>query len=132
MIHDWTSFNLKIAIKSTLESIYDAWTKSSEIEKWFLESCQFFDPKNQLIPREQNVTDNSTYEWKWYLYDISENGKLIKANGKDFIRFTFAGECLVDVELKESGEYILVALKQHSIPTDESSKFNIRIGCMEG
>jgi hypothetical protein len=44
----------------------------------------------------------------------------------------FAGECIVDVTLTEVGESILVTLKQYNIPTDENSKFNIRIGCFQG
>ena len=55
-----------------------------------------------------------------------------KIIGKDFFQFSFAGDCKVDVQLKETGEHVLVTLTQHNIPTDEESKFNIRIGCLEG
>ncbi len=127
MAQDWTSFTLSIAVKSSLETIYNAWTKSSEIEKWFLETCSY-----SHTERNQNVAANNTYKWSWYLYEPVEQGKIAQANGKDFFQFTFAGECLVDIQLKEIGEHILVTLTQHNIPTDEKSKFNIRIGCLEG
>lgn len=127
MAQDWTSFTLSIGVKSTLEMIYNAWTKSTEIEKWFLETCKYHNTEST-----QNVTAESEYEWTWYLYDELEKGKITQANGKDFFQFSFAGECLVDIQLKEIGENILVTLTQHNIPTDEKSKFSIRIGCLEG
>ena len=39
---DWTSFTKRIAIKSTLSEIYNAWTKASELEKWFLKKVDFY------------------------------------------------------------------------------------------
>jgi hypothetical protein len=132
MTQDWTSFTTKIAVKSTLNTVYNAWTKSSEIEKWFLENCTYKDTKNNILDSNKNVTTDYNYEWTWYLFEILEKGKITQANGKDFFQFTFAGDCLVDIQLKEIGENILVTLKQHNIPTDEKSKFNIRIGCLQG
>ncbi len=132
MAQDWTSFNLSIAVKTSLETIYDAWTKSAEIEKWFLETCTYF--KNTQEPRSgnENTEAGDTYKWTWYLYEETEKGKITSANGRDFFQFSFAGECLVDIQLKEIGDHVLVNLTQHNIPTDEKSKFNIRIGCLEG
>lgn len=43
---DWTTFTKKIAIKSTLSDIYDAWTQPSEIEKWFLSNAVFTNARN--------------------------------------------------------------------------------------
>lgn len=127
MKQDWTSFTSSIAVKSDLETIYNAWTKSSEIEKWFLENCHY-----QSIERNRRVIAECEYEWTWYLYEVMEKGKITQANGNDFFQFSFAGDCLVDIQFKEKGEHVLVTLTQHKIPTDEKSKFNIRIGCMEG
>lgn len=132
MTQDWTSFTIDIAVKSTLSTIYNAWTKSSEIEKWFLESCTYMSPNKLNIAANAHVKPEDTYEWTWYLYDVLEKGRVTQANGKDFFQFTFAGDCLVDVQLKEVGENTVVTLKQHNIPTDEKSKFNIRIGCLQG
>lgn len=132
MAQDWTSFTLKIGVKATLETIYGAWTKSGEIEKWFLESCTFKTAEGNNLERNSNATEGNVYEWVWYLYDDLERGKITKANGKDFFQFSFAGDCLVDIRLQEIGENILVTLTQHNIPTDEQSKFNIRIGCLQG
>ena len=132
MTQDWTSFTTNIAVRSTLNTIYNAWTKSSEIEKWFLKTCVYKNENSKAIGSDINVKPEFTYEWTWYLYEVLEKGKITNANGQDFFQFTFAGNCIVDVTLKEIGESILVTLKQYNIPIDEESKFNIRIGCLQG
>jgi hypothetical protein len=70
MKQDWTSFTSSIAVKSDLETIYNAWTKSSEIEKWFLENCHY-----QSIERNRRVIVECEYEWTWYLYEVMEKVK---------------------------------------------------------
>lgn len=132
MKQDWTSFTVTIAVKASIEQIYNAWTKAIEIEKWFLQTCNYKTQGDEHYQPEMNVEINALYEWTWYLYDTVEHGKITQANGKDFFQFTFAGDCLVDIQLKQVGENSIVTLKQHNIPTDEKSKFNIRIGCYQG
>jgi hypothetical protein len=129
---DWTTFTRKIAIKATLSDIYCAWTKASEIEKWFLSKAVFTDNNKAPISKDKLIEKGFTYEWNWHLYDTTEHGKITDANGKDFIQFTFAGECLVDIKLSIQGDYIIVELTQRNIPIDDNSKQGIRLGCDSG
>jgi hypothetical protein len=50
---DWTTFTRKIAIKTSKTDIYNDWTKSSEIEKWFLSKSIFFDTNKIPIRHEE-------------------------------------------------------------------------------
>ncbi len=129
---NWTTFTRRIAVKSTLIDLYDAWTKASEIEKWFLSHANYFDLDKHLVEKSKNIEKGFTYEWSWYLYDIVESGTITATNGKDFIQFTFAGECLVDINLSVQGDDVIVELTQKNIPTDDDSKQNIRLGCDSG
>ncbi|MDF2932748.1 MAG: hypothetical protein K0R36_2079 [Chryseobacterium sp.] len=129
---DWTTFTKKIAIKSKLSDIYDAWTKPSEIEKWFLSNAVFTNAEGQYINRLQHIEKGFAYEWNWYLYDITERGKITEANGENFIQFTFAGNCLVDIRLSVQEDHVVVQLTQKNIPTDDTSKKGIRLGCESG
>lgn len=129
---DWTSFSKKIAVKAKVTDIYNAWTKANELEKWFLEKVMFFNSNEEEINKDQNVVNNNTYEWFWYLYDDSMKGKIVSANGKDHLQFTFEGTCLVDINLSESNGYTIVQLRHHNIPTDDNSKKYIRLGCSNG
>jgi hypothetical protein len=85
-----------------------------------------------LISKEKYVQKNYTYGWSWFLYDIVEEGKIVEGNGKDRIQFTFAGDCLVTIQLIEFNQYIIVELTQENIPTDDESKKNVRLGCHTG
>src|SRR6218665_4130088 len=129
---DWTSFTKKIAIKAKLSDIYNAWTTANELEKWFLEKVSFFDANHKPIDKDQNVTEGNTYEWFWYLYNDAMKGKITAVNGKDYLQFTFEGNCLIDIKLSESNGYTIVELRHYNIPTDNSSKQYIRLGCSNG
>lgn len=129
---DWTTFTRKIAIKATLSDIYNAWTKASEIEKWFLSKAIFIDSNGIPVSKDEPIEKGFTYEWNWYLFDTTEHGKITDANGKDFIQFTFAGNCLVNIKLYTKNDYVIVELTQKNIPTDDNSKQGIRLGCDSG
>lgn len=129
---NWTSFTRRIAIKANMDDLYGAWTKSAEIEKWFLSEATFFDAEGNPVNPHASVTQNGSYVWRWFLYDDTEQGKMTGANGKNRLQFTFAGECLVDIALTQEHEYVIVELTQKNIPTDEDSKQNIRLGCHTG
>ncbi len=128
---DWTSFTKKIAVKADIGVVYNAWTKAGELEKWFLERVKFMEGVTRVSSAE-NAVAGTSYEWFWYLYKDPMKGRIIQANGKDFLQFTFEGECLVDVRLSEDKGYTIIELKHYNIPTDDDSKKFIRLGCSHG
>jgi len=129
---DWSKFTISIAIKAKLADIYDAWTKASEMEKWFLSDASFTDENAVLLDKKQHTLKGDRYRWIWYLHHDVETGTITEANGLDYFQFTFAGACLVDIKLYEEFEYTMVELTQMNIPADENSKINIRLGCHNG
>ena len=106
---DWTRFTQRIAVKCDITTMYSAWAKSGELERWFLSNA-----------------------WDWHLYPITEHGKIIEANNKDLLRFSFAEDCEVEIRLTISGDHTIVELTQKNIPTDDRSKEKIRLGCASG
>ncbi len=128
----WETFTKKIAIKATIPKLYDAWTVPQEIEKWFLSKAQFYRPTGEIVQKENNTTSNDSYQWSWFLYDITEKGKIIEANGTDMLQFTFAGDCIVTIKLTQNEDDTIVTLTQSNIPTDNESKRGTRIGCDTG
>ncbi len=129
---DWTKFTQRIPINVRVEVLYDAWTKAEEIEKWFLKHAKYFDSYKILIAPDIHVKKGFHYEWCWFAYDDIERGTITETNGKDHIQFTFAGNCLVDIIIKEEKNTVFVELTQKNIPVDEKSKRNIRLGCASG
>ncbi|MGV3630520.1 MAG: SRPBCC family protein [Bacteroidota bacterium] len=128
---DWTAFTRKIAVKADVETLYRAWTRASEVEKWFLSNCQYLDA-GAPIPKSSPVKKGNAYAWQWFLYDLTEEGEITGANGEDHFQFTFAEVCTVDVYLTQLGDHTVVSLTQSGIPTDELSKERIRLGCDAG
>lgn len=129
---DWTKFTRKINIKTDLKTVYDAFTKSAEIEKWFLESADFTDEKARPVPPDHHAQAGYTYHWKWFGYPDTETGRILEANGLDFISFTFEKVCTVEVKLSRKNEQVIVELTQKNIPTNDQSKQYIRLGCHAG
>ncbi len=129
---NWKAFTKKIAVKADLKTIYHAWTKSEELERWFLEKVMFYDNDKTPFPANDTVELGLNYEWLWFLYEEPMLGKITEANGKDFLQFTFEGECLVDVRLEEKGEFTIVTLIHHNIPENDWSKQFVRLGCSNG
>lgn len=128
---NWTEFTRRIAVKALKSQLYNAWTRPDEIERWFLSRAVFTQDGEETLPYS-NAQSGAEYAWSWYGYDVTERGRITKANGIDHIQFTFAGECLVDVILREEHEAVVVELRQHNIPTDDASKREIRLGCASG
>jgi hypothetical protein len=70
------------------------------IESWFLRESVFSRNGNDLLPEEQ-VKKEDTYKWLWHGYgdDVAEYGKILDANEKDMLQFTFTGNCIVTVKI---------------------------------
>ena len=129
---NWTQFSKRIFINADIVNVYNAWTKSEELEKWFLSKARFSSTAGESISITERIPTECNYDWNWFAQCHSEQGRVLEVNGKDLVRFTFAGNCKVSVQLSEVNNQTQVVLKQEEIPEDDSSKENIRLGCAFG
>jgi uncharacterized protein YndB with AHSA1/START domain len=60
---DWTQFSKRIFINTDLKSVYNAWTKSEELEKWFLSKARFKSKDGKEISVSENINSETTYNW---------------------------------------------------------------------
>lgn len=128
---DWTSLTVRIPVKAKMKDLYSAWTRTSELEDWFLRRAVYKSADKKALRPSASIAKGCTFEWEWYGYEGVEKGVVKQANGKDHVQFTFANS-LVDVRLRQVGKEVIVELVQSGIPTDPASKKNIRIGCHVG
>jgi uncharacterized protein YndB with AHSA1/START domain len=128
---DWSSFTVKTVVFAPVATLYNAWAVAAETERWFLSNADHFEG-DRMLPKTAAVQPGETYAWNWHLFDVTEQGRFIAANGRDELRFTFAGACLVQVQLQDFGNATLVELTQSNIPGDDRSKREIRLGCQDG
>lgn len=123
-------FTKKIYIKASIEKLYWCWATEDGLTSWFLREAKFT-REHFTMDYGEYMKPGDTFVWKWHNWDGQEEGKVVQANGKDFIQFTF-GEGLVDINLEEKNGVVILTLKQHQIPTDEESKLKIHVGCSNG
>ncbi|MCH8330925.1 MAG: hypothetical protein IH946_06030, partial [Bacteroidetes bacterium] len=85
----------------------------------FLDLFVFENQEVKWLDKKINSSDyiqqNDVYTWMWHNWDGQETGKIIEANGKDCIRFSFAETCEVTVTLEQRGEAVLLSLTQSKI-----------------
>jgi len=129
---DWSTFNKKIKINTSLEKVYNHWTIPELLCIWFLKGAVYTDQNGIVKAQNEQLKTNDSYIWKWHNYDGEEKGTAKEANGRDTIIFSFAGNSNVKVFLEEKDNQILLELTQYDIPTDDATKFNVHCGCSNG
>ena len=132
--YDWSSFTRRITIKAKPHDIYRLWTTQSGLEKWFLRLAEFTKPDQSHRGKDYQVQKGDTYKWLWFGYtdDVSEIGKILDANGKDSLQFTFSGGSIVTIRIyTEEGE-VITEVKQESMGLTDESKASYHVGCSTG
>ena len=132
--YDWTKFCKRIPVKASVQQVYKAWSTQAELEKWFLRKAWFIMPDNKVRERNSSIQKGDRYEWLWHGYpdDVVEKKEILEANEKNLIRFTFSGDCIVTVNIKEEDGETIIELTQENIPRDDNPSTNLYINCGEG
>jgi uncharacterized protein YndB with AHSA1/START domain len=132
--YDWSKFTKRINVKASAEDIYHAWATQEGLENWFLRLAEFSTADGEQREPHQYIQKNDRYKWLWHGWpdETVEKDLILEANGRDLLRFGFAGTCTVTVQIKEELDETVIELTQENIPLDEASKVNYHVGCMEG
>ncbi len=126
------SFTKKIYIKTTVEELYTLWATKSGIESWFLRSAEYTSAEGKNRDAKEFIQNGDQYVWKWHNWNGQEAGKILAANGTDYLEFSFAEVSKVSITFENKGDAALLTLKQFEIPTDEETKMNVYNGCSCG
>ncbi|TRZ41848.1 SRPBCC family protein [Robertkochia solimangrovi] len=124
-------FTKRIFINTTIEKLYWCWATEDGITSWFLRASDFTRNGNRLKPNEF-VQAGDEYCWMWHNWEGQETGKVLEANGKDKIVYTFAGDCHLTITLESKHDHTLLTLTQSNIPTDDDHKMKVHFGCSNG
>ena len=128
----WTEFTKKIHIHTSVEKLYWCWSTQEGITSWFLKDAKYKRNDNLIISNDDYLKAGDKYTWYWHNWDGQEEGTILEANGTDYLRFSFAGTCEVEITIEKRDSAILLSLRQFKIPTDEQSKLQIFYGCSNG
>ena len=129
---DWSSFKKRIHINIDIEKVYSAWATQEMMETWFLEEAKYFDGNKNPRKKDELVQRGDSFVWKWNNWDFKEEGRILSANSKDQISFTFGSGGNVHIKLLPYSNGTEVELVQENIPIDEKSKMDIFVGCITG
>jgi uncharacterized protein YndB with AHSA1/START domain len=132
--YNWKQFTKRITIRSSPQSIYNAWTTQQGLESWFLRLAEFKTPN--AVPRKRNepIQKGDRYKWLWFGYDdaIAEEKEILSANGKNELQFIFSGECIVLVTIKQEEGETICELQQTMPMDDEAGQRYFFIECGKG
>lgn len=131
---DWTKFCKRIAVYKPIEDLYDMWVTRQGIENWFLRMAEFRKPGGRLLQLDEKISGGDTYTWLWHGWgdEVVEHGEILETNGRDYLKFSFAQPCVVEVKLYEEAAACFVELTQSGIPEDEEHKMKFHVGCLAG
>jgi uncharacterized protein YndB with AHSA1/START domain len=132
--YDWSRFSARIDVKAAVKDVYDAWATQAGLERWFLRVAEFTTADGGGRYAAAEIQKGDRYRWLWHGYDDTtvERGAIEEANGRDSLRFTFAGSCLVSVNITLEEGLTIVELRQENIPLDDASRVNYHLGCITG
>ncbi|GAA4277822.1 SRPBCC family protein [Aquimarina mytili] len=128
---EWNSFTKKIYIHTTVEKLYDLWATEHGISSWFLKKATYKNAEGEIRNPLEHIEKGDTYIWQWHNWDGKEEGKVLEANGKNYIEITFETS-KVSVLLEKVNDITIITLTQFDIPTDDESKLRVHFGCSNG
>ena len=129
----WEKFTKRITINTDVQTVYNALCTRAGIESWFLREA-IFSRSGTVLYHDDEIKENDIYRWRWHGHgdDITEHGKILAANGKDMLQFTFTGNCTVTVNIYKEDNETIAELTQENIPADDDPETNLYVGCGEG
>jgi len=129
-----TSFKIIGDFNTDIRSLYEAWTTTEGLEKWFLRKADFYTIPKRLREPGEFILKEDLYEWYWHGYndDVFEKGEILEANGTDSLKFTFSGNSVVSINLSSRNGVSIVELTQENIPLEDEPEKNLYIQCQKG
>jgi uncharacterized protein YndB with AHSA1/START domain len=124
--YHWHSFTKRVTIKAPLFSLYAAWATKTGLESWFLREAIITKADGSFREADACFETGDSFEWRWHGYDDTtvDRGRIISANGKDQLSFTFSGKNLLTVNLQiESGELICSIEQQMQQDTEAEQRY---------
>jgi uncharacterized protein YndB with AHSA1/START domain len=132
--YNWSRFVTRINVNAPVEKLYWCWATREGMQYWFLRMSEYKKPDGTLRGNNEPVQKGDTYKWRWHGWsdEITEEGKIADANGKDFLKFSFgkAGDC--SISIKQEHGYNIVELVQENIPDTDEGRHMWHLGCKTG
>ncbi|HVU56122.1 MAG TPA: hypothetical protein VHD83_13750 [Puia sp.] len=118
--HDFSTFKLRVNVKTSVENAFQAWATPGGMQSWFLGKIIYTDAQGRA--RENNEMAQAGDHYAMYLLsnpaDPVVKGKILKTNDKNLFSFSFANDIPVTITFyTEHGETI-IELIESNLPTE--------------
>lgn len=129
--YHWNNFTKRVTIKAPVFSLYAAWATKTGLESWFLREAIITKSDGSYREPDELFEAGDSFEWRWHGYEETtvDRGRIMSANGKDELSFTFSGKNVLIVNFQiESGE-IVCSIEQQMQQDTEAEKRYFYIEC---
>ncbi len=125
---------MRVNVNAPVEKLYKAWATSNGLTSWFLRKATFSGAGETDRRADQLINEGDGYEWFWHGYpdSIMEKGKILSANGKDKLSFTFSLGCPVSISIYPQHGETIVELVESNLPTDDETMLKHYVGDSKG
>lgn len=118
--HDFSTFKLRVNIRTSVENAYQAWATPGGMKSWFIGKITFTDPGGTLR-RDNEIAQPGDAYAMYFGSDLVTpvvSGKVLKTNGKDLFSFTFANDIPVSITIYTEQDETIVELIESNLPTE--------------
>ncbi len=129
----WTDFTRRIFINADISTVYNAWAKSSELEKWFFEKAEYVDGDTN-IDKSALVQSGNTAYWQWFGWPHAHTGNILLAKQDERLEFDFnpGGRVALEFNKVQENRTELI-LHQSEIPSASENDIKMYYyGCSLG
>jgi uncharacterized protein YndB with AHSA1/START domain len=132
--YHWNSFTKRITINAPTFSLYVAWATKTGLESWFLRDAIISKSDGTLRADDEPFEAGDHFEWRWHGYndDTVDRGKVISANGKDQLSFSFSGKNTLSVNFLIEENELICSIEQKMHQETEEEKRYFYIECSLG
>ena len=117
---DWTKFFLRIAIDTSPEKVFQAWTDDKIVTKWF------------TVKAEMEPKKKGRIFWEWLGCDKLDTKNIDFVPNKKFVfPFGSKGE-QVAITIVPDSSGAICELRQTKMKTDPKSRIAMHMGCKQG
>ena len=121
-------FTRKIWVRADAASLQHAWTNPSEIVRWFVNKCAYFDAEGG---EAEEAVAGGTYRWEW-IEGTTEQSKVIAVE-QGVLRFGwFKDKGEVEARFTEAGDETLMELTQCMNDGTEAERLDAQVDCKLG
>jgi uncharacterized protein YndB with AHSA1/START domain len=123
-----TAFERGVLLDIPMDEAYKYAVTAEGIAKWFIGKAEYTAPDGHIRSGDELIQRGDKFNWDWVYKELSLEGDVLDANGKDYVKFTFGKTASVNIKLSEVDGRVLFNLTQESKPDNPMEEFS-HINC---